>query len=496
MRILPLGNIDIGHQPFRSRAPLVLDGSGSHNRVVIHIVFIDSADPEIQHLHIRIFDADGVPFLNPHGLCHAYGKKHLVFPRQRQIFAVSPEILEVFNTILRCNHVNFPGLILCGDLNAALMVEQSAVGQVLDFLAELLILLLRRLLLKIYLQIIGAHIPELVIHHIDNGIPEAEARHQQCRTAADSHQHHGKALAVTEDIPDGDLVEKADMLPNRQPLQQNLLAQLRCLGTDELCRFLTQSSAAAIPGHKQHDTGVDRNHSNAQRPVDGENHMGLDVQHDFINRPQQNGEKGAADHQSQSAAQHSTAAGIDHVFADDGSIAVAQCLQGSDLGALLFNHPGHGGDTHQRGHQQEEHREYPGDTGHNIRAAVQRIVAYVGVSVHDEGLGALQIIDLLTGIRQLNFGIRQLLLGIGDLLLPFCLAVFVFHPTVVNLLLGVVQLFVVVIDLGDLFLDFLLTGENLFFGGFQLSLIGIKLSNSGQPIGDGCNLCFAGQKRS
>ena len=63
------------------------------------------------------------------------------------------------------------------------------------------------------LQVVTGDLPELDIHDFFNGVPDSEAGHQQRGAAADAQQHHYQPLPVSEDIPQGHLVQEAHMLP-------------------------------------------------------------------------------------------------------------------------------------------------------------------------------------------------------------------------------------------------------------------------------------------
>ena len=66
------------------------------------------------------------------------------------------------------------------------------------------------------------------------------------------------------------------------------------------------------------------------------------------------------------AAEKAGRQGIDQILGNDGSFSVAQGLEGAHLGAVLFHHAGHGGQTHQSGHQNKEYREDGGDAVHPL----------------------------------------------------------------------------------------------------------------------------------
>ena len=124
------------------------------------------------------------------------------------------------------------------------------------------------------------------------------------------------------------------------------------------------------------------------------------------------------------------------------------------MGTFLVDHPGHGGDAHQGRNQNEEHRKYPGDTRHNIRGAVQIVIAHVAVPVQNDQIRRIHRVNFIPGIQQLflrvlqfRFGVCQFLFGILFRLLVFLPAILQFlfslfplAPANVNFLFRVVQL--------------------------------------------------------
>ena len=55
----------------------------------------------------------------------------------------------------------------------------------------------------------------LIIDNISDGVLNAEACDQQRRAAADADRHHDHALFIAQDVPDRDLVQKRDPVPDK-----------------------------------------------------------------------------------------------------------------------------------------------------------------------------------------------------------------------------------------------------------------------------------------
>ena len=84
------------------------------------------------------------------------------------------------------------------------------------------------------------HMEDLIIlhgHDILYGIPYSEACNQQGCAAAYSDDHHKETLLISEYIPDGNLLQKFEPVPeSRDPFKENPLACRRSLGPYQLSR--------------------------------------------------------------------------------------------------------------------------------------------------------------------------------------------------------------------------------------------------------------------
>ena len=392
------------------------------------MVFIDAGDPDLQNLHIRVPKLHRIPDFDTHHLRNTRRQKDFVFPGHCHTPGIVVEINIVGNFPGCSNDVNISGLGIGSDLTAYLMEKQDFIGIVGHFFPEFLLLFLRPSVAEIDFHIIGGHIPELHIHDSRNGIPDAEARHQQSRTAADAHKHHGQPLTVAEDVADGNLIQEAQAAPQGRFLDHQFLACCWRFRANQLRRNLPKRFMATIPGHKQHGQRIGDKHSQCHTPVKPQLDHGLHKQHDLVGLPQDRRKNDAAQSHTQQAPQYRAASCIEQVLTDDGSAAVAQSLQGADLGPLLVHHTGHGGDADQRCHQQEEHREHPGHTGDNIRAAVQGAVTDVAVSVQNVDIVLCDLSDFFLCVLQLRSGIGKLLLRPGKFLLGLAFALLVIDP--------------------------------------------------------------------
>ena len=469
MNILAFLHGDEGHLQLRLAPPLGLNGFRRDDHIIVDMVVIDPGHSKLHGLQVGIPQKDGISPVDSQIFRHTRGNHSLVPARQRNGVVPLVQVQEIPQVTVSGNQVNLLRLVIVLHLNTALMIEHEIVGFVLSGLLEFIALFFRESIPEIDGNIIPGHMLKLIACHIGNGVPEAETGQQKRCTAADSHQHHGQPLPVTENIANGHLIQEADLFPEGHIFQQDLLAGGRGLGTDQLRRFLLQSPAAAIPGDQQHNGSIYQHHSQRQRPVDCQNHIRLYIQHDAIRAPDDPWKHGAARKNSQTAAQNRAAAGIEQVFAHDLPVGIAQRLQRADLRALFIDHPGHGGDADQRRDEQEEHRKHPGNSRNNIGVAVQVAVTHIAVPVQDDDLRLVHGIDFIPGILQLLSGILQLCLRLRQLPGRIQLGLFVVLPALGDLIpalapfspihhegvIGSVQLMLLLLQLGQIILHLL-----------------------------------------
>ena len=220
--------------------------------------------------------------------------------------------------------------------------------------------------------------------------------------------------------------------------------------------------------------------------------IGRNKGHQLIGLPQHRREHNASDNDTGAAAENRTASGVFQVFGDDGNIAVAQGFQCAHLGALLIHHAGHGGDAHQRRHQQEEGRKHPGNARHNIRVAVQGVIADVGGSVQNIYLRFGNISNGLLCVLQFLGGFFQLLLCFTEFFVRLLPGFFQCCPAVGQLLLAFLQFLFACLQLPFALpellaavLQLLLTAGNLLIavdnlavhGGTLVSDFGVAIPN-------------------
>ena len=85
---------------------------------------------------------------------------------------------------------------------------------------------------KAHLGVKDGYFVILVIDYRLNRIADSEAGQQKCCTAANAYYHHYHALFVSQDIPDGNLVQELNVLPDKvDSLNQYTLTSCGRLGT-------------------------------------------------------------------------------------------------------------------------------------------------------------------------------------------------------------------------------------------------------------------------
>ena len=168
--------------------------------------------------------------------------------------------------------------------------------------------------LQRYADIIGLHLPKLLRRHIGDGILDTEARDQQCCASADSHHHHKQPLFIAKDVPQGNLMQKAQPLPQkRNPLQKHTFPRFRRFGPHQGRRHLIQLHPAGQPGSPNGAQQRYRQGNHRQLPVkDIEN--GVRIIHHSIAEPYHFRKPPGSQKESEDTACHRSQPGVNHIF--------------------------------------------------------------------------------------------------------------------------------------------------------------------------------------
>ena len=245
------------------------------------------------------------------------------------------------------------------------------------------------------------------------GVLEAEADEQQGRAACHTQHRHKEPLLIPEQVPGGGLLGEAHTLPQRgDVLQEDALACHGSPGQQQCCTFFLQAGAAGTPGSQADDGGTDGHAGGCHARVEPQGEGGQ-AEDQLIGVPDNAGEHQKAHHHTGHAAQHAGSKGIEQVLACNAGVGVAQGLQGAHLEAVLVHHTGHGGGSHQGRHQEEEHREHPGNGSHPVGVLLKGHKAQGAVAVQHIPLALFDLAHLLLSIGELLQALVQLLLGIG-----------------------------------------------------------------------------------
>ena len=488
--LLGIRRLHHGHLQLRVFAPLRRHGLRGDDGEVLDIVLINAADSHVKLLHVGIAQDHLIANADAHGLADTHGEQCLAGTGLGHKLSVVAHVDEVRNAFICAQHGNLTDLVMEVHFHGFLMVEKHIIhsrnrkGRHIPFCLSAI---------KIDFQIVSGDVLILVGHDVGDGILQSEARQQQSCAAADADEHHQETLAVAENIPQGHLVEEAQFIPERQVFQEDLLAGGRRLGADQLRRDLLEGAVAAVPCHRQHHNSISQRHRCAQFPVKLNLNIRGDVEHAAVGIPDNLGDKCTARQHTQAAAQNTAGTGVDQVLAHYGRRREAQCLQGTDLGALLSHHAAHSGDAHQGRDKQEEGRQDPGHALDDLGIAFQSCITHIGVTVQNVGLRGLQIVNFLPGICQFDGSVRQLCFRIGNGLLRLQLALFIFDPAVSQFCLTLFQLAAAIGQLlfagiqgGPAVFDLLFAVFDLFFRlGEFLVRLGLALFPFGVAIIDG-----------
>ena len=281
---------------------------------------------------------------------------------------------------------------------------------------------------------------ELLVHDVEDGPPQAEGGDDQRRAAADADDRHPESPLVAEEIPDGDLVVEGQPPPEEgQPLQQHPLARRGRLGPHQLGGDGGQGGEAGPKGGERHRAdGSKACHSGGHRlqPVlDGA--QGVDDVPGVADDP---GQQRQPNRQAQQGPHGAGQKAVAHVFDGDDPLGVAQGLQPADGDPLLLHHAGHGGEAHQRRHQEKDEGEHRCQVAHPVGVHGVADIAGVGVPAQEVPLAFLDVLDIPPGLFQLLPGVGDLVLGLRSAVLVLGEAVGVRRLAVVQLRPGIRQL--------------------------------------------------------
>ena len=350
-------------------------GFGAHVHVVLHVVFHHAVHPEGAGEAVLVFQGHGVSHRKIRPLAHLLGDDHTGLGEGHRIAALA--LMQIHKAADAAALLGHEQIGLEGDVAefilALFLVHQGPIGYQLGIPQHLFQLAALKFLRVPHAhgEVVGEHLAELLVHDVADGIVQAEAGYQQGGAARDAHHRHEEPLFVAEQVAGGDLVGELHPLPHRpHPLQQDALARLGGLGQHQGGGGLHQGGPAGVQGGRQ-GTQDGRARSDG-RVVHVKQAVYLRQSiHHGVGIPDDGGEQIEAHQQAEHAACHGGGHGVDHILCHDGFFAVAQRLHGADLQPFLLHHAGHGGQGHQRRHQEEEHREYPGDGLHLLHVGFQ-----------------------------------------------------------------------------------------------------------------------------
>ena len=235
-------------------------------------------------------------------------------------------------------------------------------------------------------------------------------------------------------------MRKGDPFPyKRDPFQKNLASDLGSLGAHQVGWGVHQGRQAGpqgSPGGAQH---CRRHRRHAQSRLRLQLQAG-DVIHDAEGVGDHHGDEGAAHDQAQKTAAETGEKGVAQIFFGDGQPGKAQGLQCADLGALLLHHAGHGGETGQGRHQEEDDREDTGQVAHPVRVLGVAHKAAVGAAAQHIPLTFVDFVHLSPGVVQLGLGVCDFLVCLGLALLVVRLAAGVVCLALLELRQGACQL--------------------------------------------------------
>ena len=211
--------------------------------VVVDVVFADSADFHLALVIIIVPEGDFISHGEIVVACQLLTDDRLTFARIGNGFAgVVVEIHELPEALgFRRNQDDGFYLIAVEDVGTVFMDKENILVGAVVILAECFLLFGGHVFIERHIVIVFLDFVELEIHHILDGIPNAQTGHQKGGTAADADEHHEKTFFVAEDIPEGDFLKEAEPVPQKSnSFQKNSFSVLRCPRPNQLCRDFSE----------------------------------------------------------------------------------------------------------------------------------------------------------------------------------------------------------------------------------------------------------------
>ena len=211
--------------------------------VVVDVVFADSADFHLALVIIIVPEGDFISHGEIVVACQLLTDDRLTFTRIGNGFAgVVVEIHELPEALgFRRNQGDGFYLIAVEDVGTVFMDKENILVGAVVILAECFLIFGGHVFIERHIVIVFLDFVELEIHHILDGIPNAQTGHQKGGTAADSDEHHEKTFFVAEDIPEGDFLKEAEPVPQKSDsFQKNSFSVLRCPRPNQLCRDFSE----------------------------------------------------------------------------------------------------------------------------------------------------------------------------------------------------------------------------------------------------------------
>ena len=241
------------------------------------------------------------------------------------------------------------------------------------------------------------------------------------------------------------------MLPNkRNMLQQNPFARLGCFGTHQCRRSFPGSCQHCPQGCAHGACHTCANGAQTQRQIQLQMQARQGI-HDAIRRKNHPWNQRCANGSAHNAAANCRNGAIEDELHSDGAGAIAHGFDGADFRPLLLHHSGHGGQAHQRRHNEENHREHIRQIVHALGILIVAHKAIVAAPIQYINVRRLDFLDLLLGIVNLLLTVGYFLIRFGLGILQLLLAVLVFLLAVLQLLLAVRQLRFSIGNLGFIF---------------------------------------------
>ena len=209
-------------------------------------------------------------------------------------------------------------------------------------------------------------------------------------------------------------MEEFQSFPDKAHIfKENSLTCLGSLRSHKTCGGLRQLQTTAEPCSADGAYKGHRQSNKRQLCVKEVRHRKFQV-HKLIGLPYDLGEQECSAEIAQSAANESSASGVEHELAHDSALGIAESFENAYLSALLLHHTAHGSHTYQSGNEDKEHGEDTSDLRHYLGIALKAGITDICIPVQNVDLGLGELFKLFFAVGDILFRVLYLFVEVRE----------------------------------------------------------------------------------